>query len=397
MIPKDYSPFTPGQPVPVEFFVGRQPLVEALAAKARASVDGRVQIAFVSGERGIGKSSLMSFLRVLVERDSGMFSAQVFLGGVATLEEAMRRIMLQLIRDCADKSWFDQIKSLFGDRIKRVGLFGTSIDFEAKKGDLENLKLDFAGALRELIARFPAERQSLLLVLDDINGLAEKPEFANWLKSFVDGVATSGKKLPLMLVLVGLEERRIALIDQQRSLDRILDTRTVGVWTKDETERFFVDTFAKVEIEVSAEALHLLQFYAGGLPVLAHEIGDATFRINLDRKIDKADALSGVVAAADIVGRKYLQPKVFEAIRSKNYRTILRKISHDFDGQSFSRAKLMKKFTGAESKVLDNFLRKMMELGVIEREKEEGPGAYRFCSVLHQLYFEFEALHTSGD
>jgi DNA-binding HxlR family transcriptional regulator len=199
------------------------------------------------------------------------------------------------------------------------------------------------------------------------------------------------------LVLVGLEERRIALIDQQRSLDRILDTRTVGVWTKDETERFFVDTFAKVEIEVSAEALHLLQFYAGGLPVLAHEIGDATFRINLDRKIDKADALSGVVAAADIVGRKYLQPKVFEAIRSKNYRTILRKISHDFDGQSFSRAKLMKKFTGAESKVLDNFLRKMMELGVIEREKEEGPGAYRFCSVLHQLYFEFEALHTSGD
>ena len=43
-----------------------------------------------------------------------------------------------------------------------------------------------------------------MLVLDDINGLARSDEFANWLKSFVDTVATAKKPLPLFLLLVGL-------------------------------------------------------------------------------------------------------------------------------------------------------------------------------------------------
>lgn len=392
MTPRDYSPFTPGQPVPVEFFVGRQKPLELLASRARAAAGGRIQVAFVSGERGIGKSSMTSFLRVLVEKDLGMYGAQVFLGGVTSLEEAMRLVMQQLVREFSDKPWFDKITSLFGDRIKRVGLFGTSIDFEPRKDELDSLKSDFAGALRALIEKFPAERRSLLLVLDDINGLAANVEFANWLKSFVDGVATSGKKLPLMLVLAGLDERRMSLIGLQPSLDRILDPVALGAWSDDEAENFFHDSFGKVGISVDPGAMATLKHFAGGLPVLAHEIGDATFRFNSDTAIDKDDALSGVVAAADIVGRKYLQPKVFEAIRSKSYRTILRKISHSVTGPSFSRAELMKQFTGAEGKVLDNFLRKMVELGVVERDKDEGPGSYRFCSDLHQLYFGFEAL-----
>jgi len=392
MIPKDYSPFTPGQPVPVEFFVGRQKPLELLASKARAAAGGRIQVAFVSGERGIGKSSMMSFLRVLVEKDLGMVGAQVFLGGVTSLEEAMRLIMQQLVRDFSDKPWFGKIASLFGDRIKRVGLFGTSIDFEPRKNELESLKSDFAGALRALVERFPAERRSLLLVLDDINGLAANVEFANWLKSFVDGVATSGKKLPLMLALAGLDERRLSLIALQPSLDRILDPVALGTWSDDEAENFFRDSFGKAGISVAPDAMATLKLFAGGLPVLAHEIGEATFRRNDGRTLEKAGAVSGVVEASEIVGRKYLQPQVFQAIRSTRYKSILRKIAKIGIRQTFSRAQLTKQFQGSEGKVLDNFLKKMVDLGVIERELEEGAGAYRFCSALHQLYFTYEAV-----
>ena len=48
-----------------------------------------------------------------------------------------------------------------------------------------------------------------MIILDDLNGLAESHEFANWLKSLVDEIATSGQRLPFLLVLVGLPERRI--------------------------------------------------------------------------------------------------------------------------------------------------------------------------------------------
>ena len=64
------SPFTPGQPVPIEFFVGRVKEIEHLRSLVRASVKGRFKIGFVTGERGIGKTSLVSFVRHLAEKQA---------------------------------------------------------------------------------------------------------------------------------------------------------------------------------------------------------------------------------------------------------------------------------------------------------------------------------------
>lgn len=55
---KDYSPFTPGQPVPVEFFVGRSEEVRHLLDQVNAATTGKLRVGFLTGERGIGKSSL---------------------------------------------------------------------------------------------------------------------------------------------------------------------------------------------------------------------------------------------------------------------------------------------------------------------------------------------------
>ena len=56
-----------------------------------------------------------------------------------------------------------------------------------------------------------------------------------------------------------------------------------------------------------------------------HEIGDSTFWIDTDGKIDADDAFKGVLSAAEKIGQKYLDPKVYKAIRSERYRSILRK------------------------------------------------------------------------
>ena len=66
------SPFRPGQPVPIEFFVGRVNEIERLHGMVKASTRGRFKIGFVSGERGIGKSSLASFVRFLSERENNV-------------------------------------------------------------------------------------------------------------------------------------------------------------------------------------------------------------------------------------------------------------------------------------------------------------------------------------
>lgn len=390
-MPKDYSPFTPGQPVPVEFFVGRLAEVERILTAVKASTQGKLQVLFLTGERGIGKSSLAAFVRFVAERDYHVLGLHVFLGGVKSLEEMARRVFDRLLKESRDRSWYQKIKEFFGNHIKEVGLFGVSVEFSSSEKELIRLVHDFAPSLRKLMERLKGEKEAIFLVLDDINGLASSEEFANWLKSLVDEIATSSPLLPLCLILVGLEERRQSLISHQRSLARVFDIIDIKPWSKKETQEFFQTTFQKVNMKVLEDALEPLYRFTGGFPVLAHEIGDATFQIDTDGQIDQKDAMAGIVAAADIVGRKHLEPQVFRAIRSDRYRTILRKIAQKPFEITFTVGDLRSRLTSEEEKVFHNFLSRMKKLGVIQADSERGKGAYRFIHDLHYLYFWLEA------
>jgi len=390
-VPKDYSPFTPGQPVPLEFFVGRVPEIEKLRNLTRAAASGQLKVVFLTGERGIGKSSLVAYVRAAVERNDRALGLHTFLGGINCLEEAVRRIFDRLLNESLEYSWYEKIKQFFGDHIRQVGLLGITVEFKPSPEDLSRILHNFASALRKLMQKLEEEKKVIFLALDDINGLASSPTFANWLKSLVGEIATSPKPLPLCLVLVGLEERRQSLIELQPSLSRVFDIIDVKVWCEDETKEFFRNAFARVNVPVEDRALSLLSRFAGGLPVIAHEIGDATFNADTDDRIDEKDALKGVFAAADIVGRKHLEPQVFQAIRSTRYRTILRKIAKKPFDVAFTASELRSLLAAEEIKVWHNFLSRMKELGVLEPDPERGRGAYRFKNHLHYLYFWLEA------
>lgn len=389
MRPED-SPFTPGRPVPIEFFVGRFSEIERVRSLVRAATIGKFRVGFISGERGIGKSSLVSFVRHLTEREDSVAGAHVFLGGVTTLTEMVRRTFDRVLKDSVEKPWHKKIRELFGKYVKQVGLFGISVELEIPEADLASLVHGFAPHLRKLLAELRNERKALLIILDDINGLAGSAEFANWLKSTVDEIATSGNSVSVCLLVVGLEERRQQLIRLQPSLARVFDVVEIKPWSSQETSDFFCRTFGSVGIKVEDRALDLMVKFSGGLPVVAHEIGDAVWRKSNGPVIEAADATVGVSEAAEIIGKKLLEPQVLRAIRSQRYRSILRKLARPL-GPSFRRSDLLRALPAEERKVCDNFLNRMRKLNVILPEPEAGPGAYRFSNQLHALYFYIEA------
>jgi AAA+ ATPase superfamily predicted ATPase len=390
-MPKDYSPFTPGLPVPVEFFVGRSDQIKRLRDKVGKAAQGRLQVAFLLGERGIGKSSLAHFVKFLVEKDDGVLGLHTFLGGVTSLEEMVRRVLDRLLKESADKIWFGKIKDFFGRHIKQVGLFGVSLEFDASQRDLQTLVNDFGPALRDLMQRVKEDKKGLFLILDDINGLATSVEFATWLKSLLDDISTFDSPLPLCLLVVGYEERRQSLIKLQPSLARPFDLIEISAWTDEETSNFFENALSKVNIAIKRDALKYMVKYAGGLPVLAQEIGESVFNWDADNSIDEEDAEMGVLLAAEIVGRKLIQPQVLQTIQSKRYRELLRKIALNISEMQFQRAEVYKHLIKEERKVFDNFLRKMTALNVFVRPER---GAYKFVNLLHNLYFQMEAVHA---
>lgn len=96
---KENSPFTPGSPVPVELFVGRAKQIKEVIRYIKQTSSGKQENVFLAGDRGIGKSSLASFLRSLVVQQENMLGIHVFLGRVSSLEEMVRHVFDQILKE----------------------------------------------------------------------------------------------------------------------------------------------------------------------------------------------------------------------------------------------------------------------------------------------------------
>lgn len=385
---KDYSPFTPGVPVPIDFFFGREEEIkEILGSVEKSLARNTIERLFVAGDRGIGKSSICNFALHVAEKDLEVIGLHVYMGGVDTLEEMVRRVFEGFLKASIDKPWYSKVKEFLGDHVEQVGLFGVSVKFSASKTELEYAVNNFLPALQNLLKKLSPEKKGILIILDDINGLASSSRFANWLKSFVDECATSRTPIPVSLVLVGLPERRNEMIKSQPSLDRVFDIIKIEKFRKQETKEFFSENFNKVEVRVDPKALDLLTRWSAGFPVFMHELGDATYKEDTDNTIDGYDAMNGVLRGTDTIGAKYIESKVMSAIRSKKYKGILKKIPRKPLGYRFSRQEAVSVLKSEEAKVFDTFIYKMKKLGVIVEDKDLGSGNYEFSSELYHLFF----------
>ena len=131
--------------------------------------------------------------------------------------------------------------------------------------------------------------------------------------------------------------------------------------------------------------------YSSGLPTIMHEIGDAVFWADMDGTVKEDDVWKGIVIAAGNIGKKYLDPLVYRAIRSEKYKSILRKLSQSPETQ-FKKTEIAEKLTPEEKKVFDNFLRKMRKLGVIIVDQEADRGTYKFINDIYPVYIFMESL-----
>lgn len=385
------SPFSPGRPVQPEYFVARIKEIQRLERSMGQTISGRNENVFITGPRGIGKSSLASFIRFVAEKEHDLIGTHCFLGGVRSLDEMVRVIFQKLLQDCMDKSIFDKLKGVFGGYIKSVTLFGTGIEFTKDKGALQTLVDNFLPLMRKIYDQMqPNGKKGLILILDDLNGITDVPQFSQFLKSFVDELATSGKPLPILLILVGLPERRDELIKHQPSVARIFDIVELPVMTRSESEDFFKEMFGRQNVTVSSDALATMVQLSGGFPMLMHEVGDAVFWQDKDNYIDGGDALGGILEAAQIVGKKYVDPQISSLLKSKRYASILSKISWMELGGTFARQDIFKWVPEKEQNNLDNFLRRSRELGIIEAAGTRGE--YKFVNPLYHLYMDFRRM-----
>lgn len=387
---KEYSPFTPGNPVPLELFVGREKQIKEILKYANQAIYGKMENAFLSGERGIGKSSLASFLRYYLQEERDFLGLHVLLGGVDDLNELVRRVFENIYKAANKKSWFEKISGFFSNYVEKVGIFGIDVSFNPTRKNLAEIVKNFPMALHNITEKIKNHKKGVFIILDDINGFCKRADFANWYKSYVDFVATHQLHFPVFMLLIGLPEIRDILSGHQPSLMRIFRVIEIENLYDNEVLEFFKKAFDSVDIEVDEEAMQIMTRFSNGLPILMHEIGDAVFWGFTNDSVTESSAVKGVIEAADRIGKKYLDPKVYHAVRSERYRSILRKIGEDIK-MGFHKKDISEKLKEKEQKVFDNFLKRMIDLGIIIKDIEKGRGHYKFVNDLYSIYIWLES------
>lgn len=393
-IQKGKSPFYPGQPVPVELFVGRRDQLERMLTRGAAQVAGGKPVAmFVQGEYGIGKSSIAGFLQYLGTRDYNLHAIYALLGGAETLDDVAARVLEATIRSGAfDPSRSERITRWLAKYIGEQSLFGVTLHGDALRRDAPSIAAGMLPFLSEVYARLKdTGTKGVFLVLDEINGITGNPKFAHFIKGIVDTNALSKEPLPLFLLLCGVEERRREMIAQHQPVDRIFDVIDIEAMSEPEMREFFNKAYASVRMSVNENAMEIICRYSAGFPKIMHLVGDAAFWIDRDGVVDRDDAFRAVLTAAEEVGKKYVDQQVYKALRSADYHSILQKIARmGPDEMTFRKADVAAGLTESEKKKFNNFLQKMKTLKVLRSGDTQGE--YVFNRRMVRLYIWLQSL-----
>lgn len=383
---KGKSPFYPGQPVPAELFIGRINEIQRIARTIGQVELGKPQSVFLTGEYGIGKSSLAGFMKYYAEKNNHLIGIHVLLGGEDSIDGLATRTVEAVIKSQVyEPTVREKIQNALSKYIGEQELFGFKINFEALKVDAPNLSQGFLPFLHNLLSRLKGNGiKGIMLILDEINGITRNPQFAHFIKGLVDENALSNQPLPLMLMLCGVEERRMEMIQKHQPIERIFDIVEINPMDDQEMKAFFYNSFSSGQMEVQQEAMELLCHYSAGFPKIMHIIGDNVFWGNKDGIVDKDDALRSVVASAEEIGRKFVDQQLYKALKSQEYHSILKKIGTERFDLSFNIKEIEKGLSDTEQRKFNNFLQKMKRLNVLKSGDERGE--YIFNNRLVRLY-----------
>lgn len=188
------SLFQPGQPVSADRFKGREDVIKEILKYFPSIKHGNPQHFYITGKRGMGKTSLAKYISDFASKNYFLITAHIINDSATSIDELIRKIIEIILNSIYSQKWSDEIFDCIEEYIEFKGL---NIKFKPSQKELKNIKDNFAFYLSDLVNNFK-DKDGLFIVIDDINGLSDTPDFANWYKSFTDTLATSISDAPIV-------------------------------------------------------------------------------------------------------------------------------------------------------------------------------------------------------
>jgi hypothetical protein len=412
------NPFKPTSPVNPGMFAGRGTELERLESHLLQTQAGHASNFMITGERGIGKSSLLNYLKWVakgeVPIDGRKMNFLVIDSDVdpsTTQLGLARKIELALNRELGKSEPARKFLRDAWTFLQRVEVAGTKMTAAAAHENGELLLEEFSYNLGEIAQRITstprdtdalnAAYDGILILLDEADNSSKDLQLGSFAKLLTERLQRRGCDC-VMIGLAGLPELRSVLAASHPSslrlfeevpLDRLSDD-DVGVCVDLCLKRANREN-ARITT-VDSEAVDLLANLSEGYPHFIQQFGFSAFEADKDYTItteDVTDGAFGKRGALEQIGDRYYRDDYYGKIQQDSYRQVLRIMADKLDGW-ISKEEIRRKFRGTAS-TLDNAIKALRERHII-LSKEGERGVYRLQQKGFALWIKLYTIDHSG-
>jgi len=409
------NPFSPSSPFPPGIFVGRMEEINRIETCLVQTKAGSPSHFMITGERGIGKTSLLNYIKYVAEGSIELDGETLkFLVIDVDIDKNTTELgLVKKIQMSAESvlRGNEQIKAKLKEIwefISRIEAAGVKINNRNKQECDELITEEFSYHLKELFDKLCVVKpgnslhktiyDGILIIIDEADNASPELHLGSFFKLITERLYRRGVT-KLMFGIAGLAElKKVLSISHQSSL-RIFEEIVIDRLSNDEVGSVIDICINRANKEnkqitvIDKDARDLLINLSEGYPHFIQQYGYSAFYVDKDHNIEKSDVIQGAFGnhgALELIGARYYRDNYYNKIQKDNYRQVLR-IMADKMNDWVTKEEIRSKYSGS-SKTLDNAIKALRDRGII-LSKEGERGVYR---LQHKGFAWWIKMYTSS-
>ncbi len=367
------NPFNPNSPVSPGMFAGRINEINALEKGVYQTKCGYPSNFLITGERGIGKSSLLNITRYYatgkIETKYGKFNftaIDIVISNKSTLS-SMIEIIGQEIKQELGK--VERVKSFVDDTwsfIKRLKIMGSGIEAGQVNKELDLIINTFSRSLSETCRRIISAKKNeeskdgIVFFIDEADNACPDLHLGYFFKAVTEALSRHECN-NIMFIVAGLPDVVEKMSESHPSSIRIFKYLVVETLSLKDRRYVINRGLAKSneineeKTTISSNAKDYISHLSEGYPHFIQQFSYSAFEFNVDGEISKNDvresAFSPGGALAEI-GTRYYKADYYLRIQSDEYREVLRIMAWGIN-YWINKSEIREEFSGSDNTLTD--------------------------------------------
>ncbi|MDO6709029.1 AAA family ATPase [Photobacterium sp. 1_MG-2023] len=309
---KKINPFKPHSPVPTAMFAGRLGEIDTFETALFQTKSGNPSNLLITGERGIGKSSLLTLFKPLANgeikspdyENFNFITLNAIISNGTNLVTFIKLIQRNLQRELGKEEIFRKIMGSTWDFVQRIKVMDSGIEKSVQTSDPDLVIDDFSYSLAETCNRVcdpdkgNKAKDGIVIFIDEADNACEDLQIGYLLKATTELLQQHGCS-KVMFVVAGLNEVIEKLSRSHESSLRIF-TQIKVKELRPEDRHYVVDRGIEEgnrlnddQTTVSVDAKNHISTLSEGYPHFIQQFAYSAFEANTDGEISADDVLNG--------------------------------------------------------------------------------------------------------